>query len=343
MEGTHTRRPGKLDVVASLTAKALPRFLSPRIDQARLDARMILDRIEGRDATPLIQDTRAPTRLDEVDPLIMLPKKLANRVRTVRRDLRMLHSRLILGKTPPPLIARRQPTPGDVVSLPREAPHMSRTVRVIDVVRETDHAISAYLTEEDGSPIRFKPGQFLSVDVEVGGKVHRRAYSLASACIDGTPTHITVKRIDQGCVSNHLNDTLRAGDTLAVLGPSGNFTIEPHALNERHLVMVAGGSGITPIMCLLETVLRKEPRSRVTLVYGNRGWQDIIFRDRLAALVEEFGERLVVDHVLDQPPDDWAGGRGLLAANVLSERIDALDLTDSGSVRYFLCGPTPMM
>ena len=343
MEGSNNRRPGKLDVAASLAAKALPNFLTPYIDQTRLDARMILDRTGGRTPAPLVGDVRSPTPLDEVDPLAILPKSLARGVRTVHRDLEMLHSRLVLGKTPPPLVDRKPPTPGDVVSLPRKTPTISRSLKVVDVVRETDDAISVYLTEEDGSPIRFKPGQFLSVDVEVGGETLRRAYSLASACLPNVPTHVTIKRIAHGRVSNHLNDTFKVGDIVSALGPSGNFTVEPQALNERHLVMVAGGSGITPIMCLLETILRKEPRSRVTLIYGNRGWDDIIFRDRLAKLQAESGDRLVVDHVLEQPPRDWSGGVGLLSAAVLAERLDSLHVRDKGMLRYFVCGPTPMM
>ena len=72
-------------------------------------------------------------------------------------------------------------------------------------------------------------------------------------------------------MSNLLNDTIAEGAQLEVLGPSGNFTVEPRSVNQRHLVMIAGGSGITPIMSILETVLRVEPDSRVTLIYGNRG------------------------------------------------------------------------
>ncbi|MEM7437740.1 MAG: ferredoxin--NADP reductase, partial [Myxococcota bacterium] len=337
------RRPGTLDAAAALAARALPKRWGGRIDQARLDARMILDRARGRTASPLIDELSAPTSLDDVELLELFPRSVAERMRTTGRDLAMLRDRLILGKTPPPLIERPRAAPGDVVSLPREAPTMARTVKVVDVVRETEDAISVYLTEDDGSPIGFKPGQFLSVDVEVEGETHRRAYSIASPCILEAPVHVTVKRIADGRVSNHLNDSLRAGDTLSVLGPSGNFTVKPHALNERHLVMMAGGSGITPIMCLLETVLREEPRSRVTLIYGNRGWQDIIFRDRLATLCEEVGDRLIVDHVLDQPEADWTGGSGLLTAEVLASRFAKLGIEDGAMVRYFVCGPTPMM
>ncbi len=343
MEGSRRRRPGKLDAAASLAAKALPSFCTPILDQARLDARMLLDRTSGRTPHPLVDALPSPTPLDEVDPLVLLPKGIANRVRTATGDIAMLGSRLILGKTPPPLIERPQAVPGAVVSLPRQTPDMARPVKVVDVVRETANAVSIFLTEEDGSPIEFKPGQFLSVDVTVDGQTLRRAYSLANACLPGVPVHITVKRMANGRASNYLNDTIQPGDTLSVLGPSGNFTVEPRAVNERHFVMLAGGSGITPIMSLLETILHHEKGSKVTLIYGNRAWDDIIFCERLARLAEELGDRLVVDHVLEDPPKDWSGGRGLLSSDVLAERFNALGIEDDGLLRYFVCGPTPMM
>jgi ring-1,2-phenylacetyl-CoA epoxidase subunit PaaE len=343
MEGKRHRRAGRFDLAAALTARALPKAFTPLIEQARLDARIIIERASGRAPSPLIENAAVPPPLGEIDALSALPRGLADKLRTAQRDVRMLTDRLILGKNPPPLIERPRPAAGAVVSLPRKAPTMSRSVKVTKVVRETDDAVSIYLTEADGSPLEFRSGQFLSVDVSLDGERCRRAYSLASPCIPGAPRHITVKRIAKGRVSNHLNDTIREGDELAVLGPSGNFTVEPRSVNERHLIMIAGGSGITPVMSILETVLRMEPRSRVTLIYGNRGWQDVIFRDRLAALAAEFGDRLVVDHVLEHAPEPWSGGRGLLSRDVLEARLQALGIHDDGLQRYFLCGPTPMM
>jgi ring-1,2-phenylacetyl-CoA epoxidase subunit PaaE len=337
------RRPGRWDAAAALAARALPRALGPWIEQARLDARMVIDRTGGKNPAPLVRDAESPAPLSQVDPLDLLPRKIADRVRTARRDVRMLRDRLILGKNPSPLIERPRSAAGSLVSLPRKAPRMARAVEVVKVVRETDDAVSIYLREKDGSSIAFRPGQFLSVDVTIDGVPLRRAYSLASACLPGVPAHITVKRIANGRVSNHLNDTIGDGDELAVLGPSGNFTVEPRPVNERHLVMIAGGSGITPIMSILETVLRVESRSRVTLIYGNRSWKDVIFRDRLAALCNELGERLIVDHVLERPPEGWSGGCGLLSGDVLEARFDALGIRDDGMQRYFVCGPTPMM
>ena len=81
----------------------------------------------------------------------------------------------------------------------------------------------------------------------------------------------------------------------------------------------------------------------MTLIYGNRGWDDVIFRDRLAALCDEFDDRLVVDHVLERPPESWSAGEGLLTSDVLEARLEALSIQDDGLIRYFLCGPTPMM
>jgi ferredoxin-NADP reductase len=344
MEGSNRRRrAGRFDAAASLAAKALPSAIKPWIEQARLDTQMIIDRTGGKAPSPLLSDIEVPVPLSEVDPLNLLPRGVANRVRAAQRDARMLRDRLILGKSPPPLIERPRPAAGTVVSLPCKTPNMARQLKVVDVVRETDDAVSIYLTETDGSPLEFRPGQFLSVDVTVDGERLRRAYSLASACLPDVPVHVTVKRIKDGRVSNHLNDTIRTGDELAVLGPSGNFTVEPRPVNERRMVMVAGGSGITPIMSILETVLRVERGSRVTLIYGNRGWDDVIFRNRLEALCREFGERLRVDHVLEHPPEWWTGEQGLLSSAVLASRLHALGVEDDGMMRYFVCGPTPMM
>lgn len=343
MEGNRRRRAGRFDAAASLAARALPSAFTPWIEQARLDAQMILDRASGKTPSPVLDEVAVPAPLDEVDPLGLLPSSLAEKVRAAGRDLGMLRNRLILGKTPAPLIERPRSTPGTLVSLPGKTPHITRAVQVVRVVRETEDAVSIYLSEADGSALEFRAGQFLSVDVTVGTERLRRAYSLANPCLPDEPAQITVKRIENGRVSNYLNDTVKEGDELEVLGPSGSFTVEPRSVNARHLVMIAGGSGITPIMSILETVLRVESGSRVTLIYGNQTWDAVIFRERLEGLWRELGDRLVVDHVLERPPEWWSGERGLLDGKVLESRLEALGVNDDEVFRYFICGPSPMM
>lgn len=338
------RRPGRLDLTAALVTRVLPRRLAPAVDQVRLDARAVLDGLAGRHPAP-VRDGNAPwtspTPLSEIDPVtLLLPRALAERLHQARRDASMLLGGL-RGTHPAPLIERAArpaaPTRKGAAGLtPRE-------VRVSRVVRETDDAVSMYLEEPSGEELAFTPGQFMTLFVEVGGQTLRRAYSLAGPALPGAPRHVTVKRIADGRASNHLNDRCEAGTTLRVLGPSGSFTVQPDPSAERHVVLLAGGSGITPVMSIAHTLLAVEPKSRVTLIYGNRGQADIIFRDRLEELEREHGDRLRVDHVLSDPPEGWTGARGLLDRETVTARLDELGIADDPSLHYFLCGPTPMM
>ncbi|MFW6086245.1 MAG: 2Fe-2S iron-sulfur cluster-binding protein [Myxococcota bacterium] len=344
------RRPGRLDVAASLLTRVLPSAAAPHLDQARLDLGAVVDGMAGRRPSPARNGQgpwEAPAPLDAIDPVDrLLPRTWSARVQRARRDTHMI-LRGLRGLKPSPLVDRPpRPVEADVARPAPSAPGPTpRAMRVARVVRETKDAISIYLEDPSGQPVSFLPGQFLTVLVDVDGQSLRRAYSLASPALPGAPPHVTVKRIPDGRVSNFLNDHLEAGQTLRVLGPSGSFTVQPDPEAERHLVMLAGGSGITPIMSIAHTVLAREPRSRVTLIYGNRGQADIIFRERLDALVREHGDRFRVDHVLSDPPAQWTGGKGLLDEATVAARLEAVGCgkDDGAHFEYFVCGPTPMM
>jgi ferredoxin-NADP reductase len=216
-----------------------------------------------------------------------------------------------------------------------------RTVKVARVIRETPDAVTLVLEDATGAPFRFMPGQFFTLVVPVAGELLRRAYS---ACNDARETErvaITVKRVANGVVSNHVNDHVREGDLLQLLGPSGSFVAEPRTELERHLVLIAGGSGITPMMSIARTVLAADPRARITLVYGNRGEGDVIFKSALEETARAYGARFVVRHVLSAPPVAWTGGVGMLEERVVREELDACGLDERAS--FFLCGPEPMM
>ncbi len=265
-------------------------------------------------------------------------RRLGDRLRQLGQDVRFATGRL-RGRRPSPTIARP-------VRSHRGEPRPSRSIQprpveVVRVVRETPDAVSLYLREAGGAPLAFRPGQFLSFDVETGGRVHRRAYSLAHAAVPGREAHVTIKRVEGGKVSNHLNDHAAVGMRLRVLGPSGSFTLDETA---EHLVLVAGGSGITPIASIAETALLAHPASRVTLIYGNRSEADIIFRERLARLADEHPERFRLAHVLEAGATDaTAATAGRLDGPTLMARLEALTHADDAGTRYYVCGPSGMM
>jgi ferredoxin-NADP reductase len=186
--------------------------------------------------------------------------------------------------------------------------------------------------------LTYRAGQHVTLLVDVGGTTHRRCYSFSTSPLAAGLPAITVKRLADGIVSRHLHDRVRAGDTLTALEPAGEFTLETDPAHSRHIVMVAGGVGITPLVSLAETVLRAEPTSRVTLLTGNRCEDEIIFRTRLDALRTQFGPRLVVRHALDDAPAGWTGLTGVLDGTQVLRAVGK-EPADA----WFVCGPEPMM
>jgi len=267
-----------------------------------------------------------------------LGRFVEGRLATARRDLAMmLHT--FGGTAPPPLVTRTQPKAWPAPKRPIAA----RELVVASVDRSTPDTVVAFFRAADGAPIRHAPGEFLTLLVPIDGVEHPRAYSIWTEADDPRGAGVAVKRVAGGLVSNHLVDRLSVGQRLAARGPSGSFVVTPVAERERHYVMLAGGSGITPLLAILQAGLAGEPRSRFTLIYGNRDLAHVLFRERLDALVAEHPDRLVVRHVLDTPTDAIPCGAGPLAADALTVELEALDLRDDADTRWLLCGPAPML
>jgi len=249
---------------------------------------------------------------------------------TLAADLRML-ARGLLGKTPPPLIARtrtrtRRAEPAAAALAPRAG--QARTVVVTQVVRETADAVSVTFRDPAGASLAFTPGQFFTIELVIDGERVRRAYSASSDSRTTDTATITVKRVAGGRASTFLVERAASGSTFGVLGPSGDFAHPPDA---RVLVAIAGGSGITPIMAIARAVLAT-PDTRLAIVYGNRDRAAIIFADALAGLAAAHPDRLAIHHVL--------GATGLDAMTIAAQ-LDAI--APPADAHYLLCGPTPMM
>jgi len=151
-------------------------------------------------------------------------------------------------------------------------------LRVAEIVPETSEAnsIRFEIPPDLRDRFAFRAGQHLTLRATLNGEEVRRNYSLCTAP-DDQDWMVTVKRIGGGLFSNWVGDQLKAGDTVDVMPPHGSFTTEFEPAKSRHLVGIAGGSGITPVMSLIKTSLKFEPNSRFTLLYGNRDSSSVIF------------------------------------------------------------------
>lgn len=217
-------------------------------------------------------------------------------------------------------------------------------LRVAEVVPETTDAnsIRFEIPPELRERFAFKAGQHLTLRVTIGGEEVRRNYSLCTAP-DESDWMVTVKRIGGGIFSNWVGDHLKPGDTIDVMPPHGSFTTDFDAAKARHLVGIAGGSGITPVMSLIKTTLKYEPNSRFTLLYGNRDSNSVIFLEALAALKDRYLDRLELYHFLDAEEQEIELFNGMLDRTRCEEAI-ALLVPDAAEVGgWFICGPGPMM
>ncbi|MEU9111459.1 ferredoxin--NADP reductase [Streptomyces sp. NPDC048483] len=203
-----------------------------------------------------------------------------------------------------------------------------RTHRLViaEVIEETADARS--LVFETSPQLPYKPGQFLTFKLPgANGETAARCYSLASSPHTGEPPKITVKRVTGGLGSNWLCDHAAPGTELEVLPPGGTFT--PPGL-DADLLFIAGGSGITPVMSILKSVLT-HGRGRLVLLYANRAESCVIFREELRELAEDYPDRLLVLHWLESL-------QGLPATDRL-----AATLTPYAGRDTYLCGPQPLM
>jgi ring-1,2-phenylacetyl-CoA epoxidase subunit PaaE len=218
---------------------------------------------------------------------------------------------------------------------------------VAAVERLTDDAVALTFTVPDDlrEAYRFEPGQHLTLRAEVGGEDVRQSYSicLSRGAAERTGTlRVATARVPGGRMSNWLNDHVSPGDVLDVMTPLGSFTCPTRPDAERHHLAVAAGSGITPVLSILSTVLEEEPGSRVTLLYGNRRTSSVMFLEELADLKNRWPERLQLVHVLSREPQDVELFSGRLDPERVERLLAALAPVETVD-EWYLCGPHGMV
>ncbi len=214
-------------------------------------------------------------------------------------------------------------------------------LKVAEICNETPDAVSvAFEISNDIKPeFNYQPGQYLTLRLFINGVEERRSYSLCSSPFEDELLRIAVKKIENGKVSTFINEQLNQGDEVDVMLPQGNFVLDVNEDNENLYVAFAAGSGITPIMSMIKSVLKKEVKSKFILFYGNRTADLTIFKSDLDELS---GEKFNVKYIFSREKSSSE----LFSGRIDKEKANALlkgnnDLLTAD--RYYLCGPEEMI
>lgn len=216
-------------------------------------------------------------------------------------------------------------------------------LKVVEKVWETPQSCTFYFENTAGQTVFYKPGQFLTFLLEIGGKEVRRCYSICTVPVKDKMLGITVKRAEQGLASIHFTEKINIGDVLECLHPSGQFYPTMASKNRKEYFLIGAGSGIVPLFSILQTLLFKEPHSTVHLVYANRDEQSIIFNKKLANLELQYSDRLNIVHVLSRPSSGWLGFKGRLNEDLLVDIVQECAQEPKQETMFFLCGPHDFM
>jgi 3-ketosteroid 9alpha-monooxygenase subunit B len=205
------------------------------------------------------------------------------------------------------------------------------TLEIAGIVQETHDTRSFILAVPESlqDDFRYRAGQFLTFEVPWGGMDLRRSYSLSSAPETDPWPKVTVKRVDEGRISNWFNDNLNVGDSIRVQPPEGRFVLRSNE-GDHGIVLFGGGSGITPVLSILKSALRTTNRD-VKLVYANRDARSVIFKDEIDLWLAEYPNRLEVVHHLDSDS-------GFMTIEQIREHIRGWE-----DGEFFVCGPTGYM
>ncbi len=216
-------------------------------------------------------------------------------------------------------------------------------LRVAEVRRETPECVSLKfdLPAELADEYRFTQGQHLALRTMLEGEELRRSYSVCAGCDDGE-LRVAVKKVPGGRFSAWAHDTLKPGDAIDVMTPEGRFFTPLSPEHEKHYVAFVAGSGITPVLSLIRTTLAREPKSRFTLVYGNRRQTSVMFHEALEDLKDRYLTRFALFNVFSREEQDIDLFNGRLdgaKARAFLSTLVPVDTVDEA----FVCGPASMI
>lgn len=217
------------------------------------------------------------------------------------------------------------------------------TLKVKDIRRETADAVSiAFEIPPQQQPeYQFKQGQYVTLKLKVDGEEIRRSYSLCTSPYSEKELRVAVKEVSGGKASTYINRHLKVGDQMEVMTPMGNFTTALSGAKAKNYVLFAGGSGITPMMSILKSILYVEKQSKITLVYANRNEDATIFKSEIDKIASE-SPNLKVVYIFEQAQQNLGELQtGIITAEKGKELVEHFGLLNADE--FFICGPGPMM
>ena len=230
---------------------------------------------------------------------------------------------------------------------------------VVQKIEETVDSCSFVfdVSSELSSSYNYRPGQYLTIKLTINGEEVRRAYSIYTPA-NNQRIGFTVKRVAGGKVSNHLIDNVTVGDSLDIMVPDGKFVVKTNRQANRDHYFIAAGSGITPIMSMISTLLEEEPLSTCYLLYANRNEDSIIFNQQLNELADKYQNQFILTNILSQPKQNkasglkglfgkktqptWKGLRGRINGKVVADFLTEHPSKTNRNT-FYLCGPSGLI
>ncbi len=214
---------------------------------------------------------------------------------------------------------------------------------VKEVIKETEDcvSISFVVPENLQNDYAFVSGQYLTLKTSIDGEDVRRSYSLCSSPFENE-WKVAIKQVENGKFSTYANNRIKAGDEMEVMTPMGNFKVQTNAHHEKSYALFAAGSGITPVLSIIKTILRDEPKSQVSLFYGNKNSGSIIFKEEIESLKNQNIENLRITYILSRESLGNKIQKGRIDEEKCVALYDAF-LNNDGVDEAFLCGPESMI
>lgn len=210
------------------------------------------------------------------------------------------------------------------------------TLKVMDIRKETEDTLTLCFKQPSIRKIKYKSGQYLSLIFKINGRRYIRPYSFSSSPLVDPLIELTVKRVSNGVVSNHIHDQLKIGDAIEVIEPMGDFLFEQRE-NIREIYFWGVGSGITPLISLIKEVL-SSTELKANLIYGNKNFQTTIFSNTISSLMQSFPERFKVWHFHTQfkISDNYDIIEGRINKDYALDILNGIHAPDT---THYICGP----